>query len=79
MKFKNKRKINNEKSKILEARAWIKKYFKEDSDENKFLDLIIKGIKDKRLISKPIQILNQELAEIEINVPKIIEKKNKNL
>jgi len=30
---------------------------------------IERGIKDKRLISKPIQILNQEEEEILINVP----------
>ena len=55
----------------LEARAWTKKYFNEDSEENKFLVLIIKGIKERRLISSPIQILNQEFAEIVIKVPKI--------
>lgn len=37
--------------------------------------LIIRGIKDNKLISNPIHILNQEEAEIEIIVPKIIEKK----
>lgn len=40
---------------------------------------IINGIKDKRLISKPIQILNQEEEEITTNVPNIKVKKNKNL
>lgn len=38
---------------------------------------IIKGIKDNKLISRPTQALNQELAEIEINVLKIIVKKKK--
>ena len=46
---------------MAEANAWVRKYFKEDSEENKFFDLIIKGIKDNKLISKPIQILNHEL------------------
>ena len=64
---------------MAEANAWVRKYFKEDSEENKFFDLIIKGIKDNKLISKPIQILNHELEEIAIIVPIIIEKKNKNL
>lgn len=59
--------------KIADAKAWVKKYFKEDSEENKFFVLIIKGIKDKRLISNPIQILNQELAEMAIKVPNIID------
>lgn len=65
--------------KIAEAKAWVKKYFKDASVENKFFDLIIRGIKDKRLISKPIHTLNQEVAEIAIKVPIIIEIKNKNL
>jgi hypothetical protein len=39
---------------------------------------IIKGIKDNKLISKPIQIPNQELEEIVINVPNIIIKKKIN-
>lgn len=68
-----------EKSKIVEAKAWTRKYFKEDSEENKFFDLIIKGIKDNKLISKPIHTVNQELAEIEIIEPMIKVDKNKNL
>lgn len=39
--------------------------------------MVINGIKDKRLISNPIQTLIQELAEIEIIVPKHIIIKNK--
>lgn len=62
-----------------EAKAWIKKYLREDSEENKFFDLIIKGIKDNKLISNPIHILNQEFAEIVINVPEIKEMKKRNL
>lgn len=68
-----------ENKKIEEANACVKKYFNEDSDENKFFDLIIKGIKDNKLISKPIQILNQDEEEIAIKVPVIIDIKNKNL
>jgi hypothetical protein len=79
LKFKNTYKIIIENKKIEEAKAWVKKYFNEDSEENKFFDLIIKGIKDNKLISSPIQILNQEVEEIAINVPVIIDKKNKNL
>lgn len=59
-----------------DAKVWIKKYFKEDSEENKFFGLIIKGIKDNKLISNPIHILNQEFAEIAIIVPEIKEIKN---
>jgi hypothetical protein len=79
LKFKNTYKIIIENKKIEEAKAWVKKYFNEDSEENKFFDLIIKGIKDNKLISNPIQILNQEVEEIAINVPVIIDKKNKTL
>lgn len=55
---------------ILEAIAWVKKYFKEASEENKLFNFIVKGIKDKRLISKPIQTLNHEEEETLIIVPK---------
>lgn len=68
-----------EKIKILDPNAWVKKYFSEASEENKFFIVNIKGINDNKLISNPIQIENQEFAEIEINVPIIKEKKNKNL
>lgn len=60
---------------IDEAKAWVRKYFNDDSEENKFFVLIIKGIKDKRLISNPIHIPSQEDEEIEIKVPIIIERK----
>lgn len=68
-----------ENKKIEEANAWVKKYFNEDSEENKFFDLIIKGIKDNKLISSPIQILNHDEEEIAIKVPVIMDNKNKNL
>lgn len=78
-KFKNKKYKIIENKKIAEAIACVKKYFSEDSEENRFFDLIIRGIKDNKLISRPIQILNQEVAEIAIKVPIIIDTKNKNL
>lgn len=52
----------------VEAKAWVKKYFKEDSVDIKLLSLI-RGIKANKLISSPIQALNQELEETVINVP----------
>lgn len=58
-------------NKVAEARAWVKKYFKEASLENKFREVDIRGIKDNRLISSPIQAPNQELADTVINVPLI--------
>lgn len=79
LKFTNKYSKIIENKKMAEARAWVKKYFKEDSEENKFFDLIIKGIKDNKLISNPIQILNHEADETAIRVPIIIKIKNKNL
>lgn len=57
-------------NKILEAKAWVKKYFNIDSDEYKLLTFIIRGINDNKLISNPIQILNQEDEQILIKVPK---------
>lgn len=66
------------KSIIDEAKAWIKKYFKAASLDIKLLISIIKGIIDNKLISSPIHTPNHELAEIEINVPKIIEIKKIN-
>jgi len=72
----NKKNNKIENKKIEEARAWVKKYFKEASEENKFLLSFIKGIKDNKLISNPIHILNQDVEEIEIKVPNIIVKKN---
>lgn len=74
--FKNKKYKIIENKKIAEAMAWVKKYFREDSEENKFFDLIIRGIKDSKLISKPIQILNQDVDETATKVPIIIEEKN---
>jgi len=71
------RTIDNKK--IAEAKACVKKYFNDASVENKFFALIIRGIKDNKLISNPIHTLNQEVAEIVIRVPIIIEIKNKNL
>lgn len=46
------------------------------SEVKRLLVFIIKGIKDNKLISNPIQILNQEEEEILIIDPKINIKKN---
>lgn len=64
---------------MFEAMAWVKKYFNVASEENKFCDFIDKGIKDNRLTSRPIQMLNHEEDEILINVPNIKVIKNNNL
>ena len=66
-------------SKILEDNTKIKKYNKNAYKEKKKFSFIDKGIKERRLISKPIQILNQEEEEILIIVPKTREIKNSNL
>lgn len=65
-----------ENNKIEEARAWVRKYFNLASDVNKLLEFIHKGMKDKRLISSPIQTLSQEEDEMLIIVPAIKEDKN---
>jgi hypothetical protein len=67
--IKNENKII-ENNKVLEARACVKKYFKDASDENKLFNFIVKGIKDNKLISNPIQTLNHEEEQILIIVPK---------
>ena len=65
-----------ENNKTEEAKAWVKKYFKEASLDIKLLSFI-GGINDNKLISNPIQEPNQELAEIVIIVLIIKIKKNK--
>lgn len=67
--IKNENKII-ENNKILEAKAWVRKYFKEASEENKLFNFIVKGTKDNKLISKPIHTLNQDEEETLIIVPK---------
>lgn len=65
------------KRKLIDAIAWIKKYFKAASEDNKFFELEIKGINLIKLISNPIQHPNQELEEMVIKVlKKRIKKKN---
>lgn len=64
-------------NKTAEAKAWVKKYFNEASVDIKLLLSLIRGIKDNKLISSPIQALNQELEETVIIVPVI--KINKNI
>ena len=59
-----------ENNRILDARAWVRKYFSDASEENKLFNFIVKGIKDNKLISKPIQTLNQDDELILIIVPK---------
>lgn len=67
-----------ENNKIDEAKAWVKKYFSEASDDIKLFKSIIRGIKESKLISNPIHTPNQELEEIVIKVPKNIEKRKIN-
>jgi hypothetical protein len=59
------------KIKTAEAKAWVRKYFKADSVANWFDLSDIKGIKDNKLISKPIQEPNQEEEDTAIKVPVI--------
>ena len=68
-----------ENNRILDAKACVKKYFREASEENKLLFFIERGIKDNKLISKPIHTLNQEEEQILIIVLLINENKNKSL
>lgn len=61
---------------IDDPRAWIKKYFNAASEEYWLFLEEIKGIKDKRLSSSPIQAPNQEDDETERRVPKDKVEKN---
>jgi len=68
----------NEADKIIidDPNAWIRKYLRADSEEYWLFLEEIKGIKDKRLSSRPTQAPNQEEEEIDKVVP--ISKVNKN-
>lgn len=68
-----------ENNNIVDAKAWIMKYFNLASAANILLDLFIKGIIESKLISNPIHILIQLYEEIVINVPENNEIKNNNL
>jgi len=74
--FKDIRKNDADMIIIDEPNAWIKKYFKADSEEYWLFLEEIKGINDKRLSSSPTQAPNQEEEEIDKVVP--INKVNKN-
>ena len=62
-----------------EANAWVKKYFKEASEDIKLFVLIIKGINDNKLISNPIHAPNQDVDETVTRVPLIRVIKNNKL
>lgn len=62
----------DESNNIEDLTAWIKKYLKLASIEKILNLLIIRGINPIIFISIPNQIGNQELALIEIIVPRII-------
>lgn len=47
-------------NRIIDATAWVIKYFNDDSDEKIFFCLLNRGIIDSKLISRPIHILNHE-------------------
>lgn len=60
-----------------EPNAWIKKYFRAASEEYWLFLEEIKGIKDIRFSSSPIQAPNQDEEEMERSVPKDREVRNK--
>lgn len=65
-----------ENNRAVEAKAWVIKYLREASEANRFLFLFIRGIIDRRLISRPIHIPTHDEEEIEIMDPVIKDKKN---
>lgn len=65
------------KIRVEDLKAWIKKYFKVVS-ELYWLDVEeIIGIKESKLISRPIQIISQDDDDTEIIIPAIKDIKNK--
>lgn len=48
-----------ERRRIIEAVAWVRKYFVAASVERGFELLIIRGIRANRFISSPIHIMNR--------------------
>ena len=54
----------------VDPKAWIRKYFNAVSEYKGFILIKIRGINDKRLISKPIHIPNQEEEETVKKEPK---------
>lgn len=64
---------------VIDAIACVIKYLIDDSDDNKFFDLFIKGIIEIKLISRPIHIPIQEYEQIVIKVLNIRVITNNNL
>jgi len=74
---KEKLRPNTLDTKIAEASAWIKKYFKAASEFRGDFELIRIAMRARMLISSPIHAANQEGAEIANKDPEI--NKNKNI
>lgn len=64
---------------IVDANAWMIKYFSDDSLEYGEFSFSIRGIKDNKLISIPNHIMYQEYEDIVIIDPRIRDLKNINL
>lgn len=62
---------------ITEAIAWVKKYFKLDSDLSLFFFTNIKGINESKLISMASQTINHLVAESTAKTDTIRELKNR--
>lgn len=75
--FKFDRVIKIENIKMVDAKACVMKYFRAASDSYAFFCLLISGIIDRRLISRPIHILNQLFEDMVMVVPTIMEVVNK--
>ena len=56
---------------IIEAAAWIRKYFVVASVSWFWEDMVIIGMKDRRFSSSPIHIKSQFLDDKEMEVPKM--------
>lgn len=65
-----------ENSRIVDARAWVMKYFIAASDSILFLTFVKRGIIERRLISSPIHINIQDPEDTVIRVPLMVNNKN---
>lgn len=61
-----------ENKSIADAKVWTRKYLRQASVDIALFALNINGMKASRLISNPDQAASQELAVIEMVVPRII-------
>ena len=61
---------------IADPRAWIKKYLRAASDEYELNLDVMMGMNDKRFNSKPSHLVNHELDDVAIMIPRVRDRPN---